>query len=53
MKRAFYRRLVELAEPAGVRAEDVMIVLHENGDADWSFGAGEAQYAAPTPRPVG
>jgi hypothetical protein len=40
--------------PAVVRAiadsvhdglEDVMIVRAENGDLDWSFGNGEAQYA--------
>ena len=49
MKRAFYRRLVELAAPAGVRPEDVMVVMHENNGADWSFGLGEAQYAATSP----
>jgi hypothetical protein len=27
-----------------VRAEDVLIVLHENETADWSFGNGVAQY---------
>jgi phenylpyruvate tautomerase PptA (4-oxalocrotonate tautomerase family) len=42
MKRAFYARVVELA---GVRPEDVTIVLNENGPADWSFGNGIAQYA--------
>jgi 4-oxalocrotonate tautomerase len=42
MKRAFYARVVELA---GVRPEDVTIVLNENGLADWSFGNGIAQYA--------
>jgi hypothetical protein len=42
MKRAFYARVVELA---GVRPEDVMIVLNENALADWSFGNGIAQYA--------
>lgn len=46
IKRAFYRRLVELAEArAGIRPSDVMIVLRENGSADWSFGDGLAQYA--------
>ncbi|MDB5092206.1 MAG: putative tautomerase, partial [Candidatus Eremiobacteraeota bacterium] len=39
LKRAFYARVVELA---GVRPEDVMIVLNENGPADWSFGNGIA-----------
>jgi len=27
-----------------VRAEDLLIVLHENDLADWSFGNGVAQY---------
>ena len=27
-----------------VRAEDLLIVLHENDTADWSFGNGVAQY---------
>jgi phenylpyruvate tautomerase PptA (4-oxalocrotonate tautomerase family) len=44
VKQDFYRRVVAnlQAEP-GVRPEDVAIVLNENGDADWSFGKGEAQ----------
>jgi 4-oxalocrotonate tautomerase len=44
-KQAFYKRAVELlAERAGVRPEDVMITLSENGPEDWSFGNGVAQY---------
>jgi phenylpyruvate tautomerase PptA (4-oxalocrotonate tautomerase family) len=44
-KRALYRRITELlAENPGVRPQDVMIVLGENGLVDWSFGAGIAQY---------
>jgi 4-oxalocrotonate tautomerase len=31
-------------ERAGVRPEDVMITLSENGPEDWSFGNGVAQY---------
>jgi hypothetical protein len=27
-----------------VRVEDLLIVLHENDMADWSFGSGVAQY---------
>jgi hypothetical protein len=27
-----------------VQAEDLLIVLHENDTADWSFGSGVAQY---------
>lgn len=45
MKQAFYRRVAEkLSENPGVRKEDILIVLHENDFADWSFGNGEAQY---------
>ena len=44
-KRALYRRITTLlAENPGVRPQDVMIVLGENGLIDWSFGAGIAQY---------
>jgi 4-oxalocrotonate tautomerase len=44
LKQLLYRAIVrELALNPGVRAEDVMIVLRENGAADWSFGNGVAQ----------
>ena len=44
LKQAFYRRVTDnLASEPGVRPEDVAIVLTENGEADWSFGTGEAQ----------
>lgn len=44
VKQDFYRRVVaNLAADPGVRPEDVAIVLTENGEADWSFGNGEAQ----------
>jgi 4-oxalocrotonate tautomerase len=44
-KRAFYRRLAELlSERAGLRAEDVAVVLLENEREDWSFGSGQASY---------
>ena len=39
LKQSLYQAIVrELADNPGVRAEDVMIVLRENGAADWSFG---------------
>ncbi|MBG0855111.1 tautomerase family protein [Streptomyces spinoverrucosus] len=45
-KRALYRRIAELAEThAGVEPRNVFVTLTENGDADWSLGYGEAQYA--------
>jgi 4-oxalocrotonate tautomerase len=44
LKQLLYQAIVrELALNPGVRQEDVMIVLHENGAADWSFGNGVAQ----------
>jgi 4-oxalocrotonate tautomerase len=44
-KQAIYRELVERMSATGlVRAEDLLIVLHENDTADWSFGNGVAQY---------
>jgi phenylpyruvate tautomerase PptA (4-oxalocrotonate tautomerase family) len=44
-KRALYRRITALlAENPGVRPEDVMIALSQNGLIDWSFGEGVAQY---------
>lgn len=46
MKQAFYRRTAELLRGAGVRSEDVFIVLTENDLPDWSFGNGIAQYVS-------
>jgi phenylpyruvate tautomerase PptA (4-oxalocrotonate tautomerase family) len=43
MKRALYRHITEALVAAGVRSEDVLIVLTENERADWSVGNGEAQ----------
>lgn len=44
-KKALYRLLVkELHEQCGIAEEDIMISLTSNGDADWSFGLGEAQF---------
>ncbi len=46
LKRALYAAIVRnLVRDAGVRAEDVLIVLTENDPVDWSFGNGIAQYA--------
>ncbi|MCJ8014536.1 tautomerase family protein [Paenibacillus sp. KQZ6P-2] len=45
-KQALYARITELLqENAGVRPEDVMIVLTENTGENWSFGNGIAQFA--------
>jgi 4-oxalocrotonate tautomerase len=43
-KRALYAEIARGAEQAGVRADDVMVVLHENQRVDWSFGGGIADY---------
>jgi 4-oxalocrotonate tautomerase len=44
LKQLLYQAIVrELSLNPGVRSEDVMIVLRENGSADWSFGNGVAQ----------
>jgi phenylpyruvate tautomerase PptA (4-oxalocrotonate tautomerase family) len=47
-KRAFYRAVANgLHFHVGVRTEDVFISLVEVPKENWSFGNGEAQYAAP------
>jgi phenylpyruvate tautomerase PptA (4-oxalocrotonate tautomerase family) len=44
-KQALYREIAERMSATGlVRPEDLLIVLHENDMADWSFGNGVAQY---------
>jgi malonate semialdehyde decarboxylase len=40
----FYRRLCLELEVCGVRPDDVVVSIVSNGDADWSFGQGRAQY---------
>jgi len=46
-KKALYRCIVErLAENPGIRRQDVFINLVEVSKENWSFGNGEAQYAA-------
>ena len=41
----FYRLLVERLEAAcGISPNDVMVSIVINGDADWSFGKGRAQF---------
>jgi 4-oxalocrotonate tautomerase len=44
LKQKFYARCAELVSAAGVRRQDVVIVLVENRREDWSFGEGDAQY---------
>ncbi|MCI2255899.1 tautomerase family protein [Domibacillus sp. PGB-M46] len=44
-KQKLYQYMVEeLQESCGIDPKDVMISLSINGDADWSFGFGKAQF---------
>jgi phenylpyruvate tautomerase PptA (4-oxalocrotonate tautomerase family) len=43
-KRRFYQALADGVAALGADPRDLMVVLTENGLADWSFGNGEAQY---------
>jgi len=45
MKLAFYQLLTaELEQSCGIAASDVIVSITTNGDADWSFGLGRAQF---------
>lgn len=43
MKAALFAAMAKHLAAAGVRREDVFVVLTENGRADWSLGNGEQQ----------
>ncbi|QDK69291.1 tautomerase family protein [Bacillus halotolerans] len=44
-KEKLYALLAEKLEAeCGISPEDLMVSITENGDADWSFGLGEAQF---------
>ncbi|MDQ0243541.1 phenylpyruvate tautomerase PptA (4-oxalocrotonate tautomerase family) [Bacillus fengqiuensis] len=44
-KEKLYKLLVrELGESCGIKPNDIMVSIVTNGDADWSFGMGEAQF---------
>ncbi|MBU8581530.1 tautomerase family protein [Bacillus paralicheniformis] len=44
-KEKLYALLAEKLEAeCGISPEDVMVSITKNGDADWSFGLGEAQF---------
>ncbi|MEC1291455.1 tautomerase family protein [Bacillus mojavensis] len=44
-KEKLYALLAEKLETeCGISPEDLMVSITENGDADWSFGLGEAQF---------
>lgn len=46
-KRALFARIADLLQAnAGVRPQDVMVILTENKQENWSFGLGIAQLAA-------
>jgi len=44
-REALYRLLSEeLEKSCGIKPSDVMVSIVENGDEDWSFGIGRAQF---------
>lgn len=43
LKSALYRDIAANLAAAGVRPEDVMVILHETSREDWSLGNGETQ----------
>ena len=43
LKREFYRTVADNLQAAGVRREDVFILLYETHRENWSVGNGEAQ----------
>ena len=44
-KQRFYELLAEnLHRDCALDAKDLIVAITENGDADWSFGAGRAQF---------
>lgn len=43
----FYRQVAtELTQALQIQGSEILISLVENGDADWSFGWGEAQFVS-------
>lgn len=43
----FYRQVTtELTQALKIKGSEILISLVENGDADWSFGWGEAQFVS-------
>lgn len=43
----FYRQVAtELTQALQIKGSEILISLVENGDADWSFGWGEAQFVS-------
>lgn len=46
-KLTFYRQVAtELTQALKIKGSEILISLVENGDADWSFGWGEAQFVS-------
>lgn len=44
-KETLYQLMADqLKTECGISPEDIMISITENGNADWSFGLGEAQF---------
>jgi 4-oxalocrotonate tautomerase family enzyme len=50
-KKALYAKVAELAAKyADAEPRNLFVTIHENQFADWSFGAGIAQYLEQPPR---
>ncbi len=45
LKRGLYAAITRRLSAIGIRPQDVMVVLAENGPADWAFADGVALYA--------
>jgi tautomerase-like protein len=45
-KETFYRLLAENLAKVGIAGEDVIVCYLGNGNDDWSFGMGEAQFVS-------
>ena len=42
-KKALYAAIAKELGAAGIRTDDIIVVLHDTAREDWSFGNGEAQ----------
>ena len=43
-KLELYKKLVDELKTCGVESNDIVVTVVTNGDADWSFGYGRAQF---------
>jgi DNA helicase TIP49 (TBP-interacting protein) len=43
-KLELYKKLVDELKTCGIESNDIIVTVVTNGDADWSFGYGRAQF---------